>query len=304
MSDTATITPDTAARDDKPRSLGRDAWEDLRRRPMFIIATLLIIMYLLMAVWPSLFTSVSPTACDLSRSRQGPSAEAWFGYDTNGCDVYARTIYGARASIAVGVLTTLAVSLIGLFFGTMAGYYRRWTDVLVSRVGDIFFGIPLLLGALLVLVTFPSDENTPVWATITKVVLALAVLGWPSIMRIMRSSVLQVRNSDFVSAARSLGASGPRIIRRHVIPNAIAPVIVVATIALGAYIGAEATLSFLGIGLRPPVVSWGVMISSAQPYVRTAPHMLLFPATALSLAVLAFIMLGDVVRDALDPKLR
>ena len=123
-------------------------------------------------------------------------------------------------------------------------------------------------------------------------------------MRITRSSVLQVRNSDYVSAARALGATGPRIISRHIVPNSIAPVIVVATISLGAYIGAEATLSFLGIGLQPPVVSWGVMISDAQKYVRVAPHMLFFPAVALSLCVLSFIMLGDTIRDALDPKLQ
>lgn len=289
---------------EKPRSLGRDAWDDLRRRPMFLLALFLIIMFTLMAIAPRLFTGIDPLACDLSKSRETPSADAWFGYDGNGCSVYARTIYGARASMAVGVLTTLFVTITGLSLGTIGGFYGRFTDTIVSRVGDIFFGIPLLLGALLVLVTFPSDEFTPAWLTIMKVVIALALLGWPSIMRISRSSVLQVRGSDYVSAARALGATGPRIITRHIIPNSIAPVIVVATISLGAYIGAEATLSFLGIGLQPPVVSWGVMISDAQKYVRVAPHMLLFPAMALSLCVLSFIMLGDTIRDALDPKLQ
>ena len=302
LPEVATTAADATA--DRPRSLGRDAWEDLRRRPMFIVAAALIVVFVTMAIVPSLFTSTNPTACDLAQSRQAPSSQAWFGYDSNGCDVYARTIYGARASIAVGVLTTIAVTLFGGFLGTMAGFYGRRVDTLISRVGDIFFGIPLLLGALLVLVTFPSDEFTPAWLTIMKVVVALAVLGWPSLMRIMRSSSMQVRSADFVSAARSLGASGPRVITRHIIPNAVAPVIVVATISLGAYIGAEATLSFLGIGLQPPVISWGVMISDAQPYIRTSPHMLLFPAAALSLCVLSFIMLGDTVRDALDPKLR
>lgn len=289
---------------ERPRSLGRDAWDDLRRRPLFILSVFLILVFVLMAVAPGLFTRTDPTACDLALTRQPPNAEAWFGYDTNGCDVYSRTIHGARASIAVGVFTTLLVTVVGLFLGTLAGFYGRRTDVLISRVGDIFFGIPLLLGALLVLVTFPSDEFTPAWLTIMKVVIALAVLGWPSLMRITRSSAMQVRGADFVSAARSLGASGPRLITHHIVPNSIAPVIVVATISLGAYIGAEATLSFLGIGLQPPVVSWGVMISDAQAYIRTAPHMLLFPATALSLCVLSFIMLGDAIRDALDPKLR
>ena len=291
---------------DKPHSLGSEAWAQLRRRPMFWISAVLIVVILVMAAFPSLFTSVDPTAGDLSRSRQAPSLDSqasWFGYDSVGQSVYARVVYGARASVLVGFLTTVVVAVVGGFLGTVAAYYGRMTDTLVSRVGDIFFGIPLLLGALVVLVSFPSDENTPSWATISKVVIALAVLGWPGIMRIMRSSVLQVKSGDYVMAARALGASGSRIIRKHVVPNAVAPVIVYATISLGVYITIEATLSFLGIGLQPPVVSWGVMISDAQNYLRIAPHMLLFPSAFLSVTVLAFIMLGDVVRDALDPKL-
>jgi oligopeptide transport system permease protein len=291
---------------DKPRSLGSEAWAQLRRRPMFWISAALILLVLLMAAFPSLFTSVDPYAGDLDRSRQPPSLDSqasWFGYDSVGQSVYARVIYGARASILVGVITTVVVTLIGGFLGTMAAYYGRKTDMFISRVGDIFFGIPLLLGALIVLVSFPSDENTPEWATITKVVFALALLGWPSIMRIMRSSVLQVKNGDYVMAARALGARGSRVIRKHVVPNAMGPIIVYATISLGVYITVEASLSWLGIGLQPPVVSWGVMISDAQTYLRIAPHMLMFPSAFLSITVLAFIMLGDVVRDALDPKL-
>jgi oligopeptide transport system permease protein len=289
---------------DKPRSLGSEAWEQLRGRPMFWISVVLIVLFTLMAIAPRLFTSIDPTQGDLSKSAEPPSSEAWFGYDALGQSVYARTIYGARASIVVGLTATLLVALIGGFLGTIGGYYGRLADTLVSRVGDIFFGIPLLLGSLIVLVSFPSDEFTPAWLTIGKVVFALVFLGWPTFMRLMRSSVIQVRSGDYVLAARALGASGPRIIRKHVVPNSLAPLIVVATISLGGYIGAEATLSYLGIGLQPPVVSWGVMISDAQNYIRTAPYMLLFPAAALSLCVFSFIMLGDVVRDALDPKSR
>ncbi|PZF83510.1 ABC transporter permease [Jiangella anatolica] len=286
------------------RTLGRDAWHDLIRKPTFIISGVLFLLFVTIAIAPSLFTSLSPTDCDLGLTRQGPSGAAWFGYDNNGCDVYTQTIYGARASIMVGVLTAIGVLIIGGITGTIAGFYGKTTDTVVSRLGDIFFGIPLLLGALIVLVSFPGDAETPELVTISKVVLALAALGWPQIMRIMRSSVLQVRSADYVQAARALGAGGTRMILKHVVPNAIAPVIVVATIAIGGYIAAEATLSFLGVGLQPPVVSWGLAISRAQDYVRTSPHMLLFPASALSLCVLAFIMLGDAIRDALDPKLR
>jgi oligopeptide transport system permease protein len=274
---------------------------------MFWLALVLITLFVLMALVPRLFTSVDPTLPDLDKSRQGPSLESqasWFGYDSVGQSVYARTIYGARASILVGVIATLAVTVFGGLVGTLAGFYSRWVDTLISRIGDIFFGIPLLLGALLVLVSFPSDQSTPEMVTILKVVFAMAVLGWPSVMRIMRSSVLQVKNADYVMAARALGATGPRVIRKHIVPNAIGPIVVISTISLGVYITVEATLSFLGIGLQPPIVSWGVMISDAQTYIRIAPHMLLFPAAALSLCVLSFIMLGDVIRDAFDPRSR
>jgi oligopeptide transport system permease protein len=290
---------------EKNRSLWSDAWRELRSNKIFIISAVLIVIFLIMAFFPQVFTfGKDPYTCDLSKSRLPPSSEAWFGYDTNGCDVYTRTIYGAKASILVGVLTTLACMLLGGFIGTIAGFFGGWTDAVLSRVTDVFFAIPLLLGGILVLTSFPSGDNTTLLQEVGKVVLALSILGWTAMTRIMRSSVIQVRNADFVVAARALGASNSRIIRKHVVPNSLAPLIVVATISLGGYIGAEATLSFLGLGLQPPVISWGTMINDAQKFIRVSPHMLFFPAIFLSMAVLSFIMLGDAVREALDPKLR
>ena len=289
---------------EKVRSLGRDAWRDLRRNPVFIVSAILILILVVMSVFPQLFTSVDPNKGDLQQSRLGPSAEHWFGTDLQGRDVYSRTIHGARASITVGLFTTLIVLVVGSLLGVIAAYYGRYSDSFLSRITDIFYGIPLLLGAVLVLASFPSGDNPPFYLTTGKVVIALAILGWPVFFRLMRSSVLQVKQADYIQAARAMGASGPRIIRRHIIPNSLAPVIVVATITLGAYIGAEATLTFLGIGLQPPVVSWGIAISDSQNYIRVSPHMLLFPGAFLSITVLAFILLGDAVRDALDPKLR
>lgn len=291
-------------RADPPRSLSRDAWQDLRRRPIFLASVVVIAFLLLVAAFPGMFTEKSPTFCDLSLSRQGPSAGAWFGYDVQGCDVYARTIYGARASILVGFFATIGIIVIGGLVGMLAGFYSGWVDSVLSRFLEIFFGIPLLLGGILVLASFPSGADTPAWMTVGKVVLALSALGWTTLARIMRSTVIQVKHADYVQAARALGCSGPRLIRRHVLPNAIAPVIVYATIILGVLVAVEATLSYLGIGLQPPVVSWGVDISNATTYMRQSPHMLLFPSAFLSMTVLAFIMLGDAVRDALDPKLR
>lgn len=282
------------------------AWVELRRNPLFWISAVLILVFTVMAVAPHLFTSLDPNYADLSRAREKPSEDAIFGFDQQGYDVYARTIYGARASIMVGVLGSLATTLFGSLMGVIAAYSGGWVDAVLQRTGEIFFGIPLLLGGMLFLYQFPSDIDDPLIEQVMKIVLVIGLLGWPTIARIMRSAVLQVKASDYVQAARALGASPRRIIFSHLVPNALAPVVVVATINLGVYIGVEATLSFLTIGLQPPAISWGLAISDASGIglIRAAPHMLLFPSLFLSLTVLAFILLGDAVRDALDPKLR
>ena len=292
---------------EKSRSLWSDAFNELRHRPLFWISLALITLFVVMAAFPGLFTQTDPTYADLSKARLPPSAEAWFGYDSQGYDVYARTIYGARASIMVGILATTFTLTFGSFIGIIAGYTSGWLDSVLSRVAEIFMAIPLLLGGMLFLYVFPSDPlTTPLLVQVAKVALVLGVLGWPTITRLMRSSVLQVMPNDYVQAARALGATPTRVITSHILPNSLASVIVVSTINLGAYIAAEATLSYLGIGLQPPAISWGIQISEASGIglIRAAPHMLIFPSIFLSLTVLAFIMLGDVVRDALDPKLR
>jgi oligopeptide transport system permease protein len=292
---------------EKARSLGTDAWADLRHRPMFWISAALIVFFVTMAAFPQLFTNTDPHLADLSKAREAPSPDAWFGRDNQGYDVYARTIYGARASILVGILATLFVAVLGTFVGIIAGYRAGWLDSVLSRVGEIFLGIPLLLGGILFLYVFPSDPlTTPFLVQVTKVAFVMGILGWPLIMRLMRGSVLQVKPNDYVQAARALGASPTRIIGSHILPNSVASVIVVSTINLGVFISVEATLSFLSVGLQPPAISWGTQISEASGIgmIRAAPHMLFFPSLFLSLTVLGFIMMGDVVRDALDPRMR
>jgi oligopeptide transport system permease protein len=288
----------------KPRSLWSDAWQDLRRRPLFIIAGSVILLLAVIALFPSLFTSVDPNHKDLDFSRQTPSGDAWFGYDLQGRDVYARVVYGARWTLLVGLAASLLTVLIGALFGIIAGYFGRWVDGLISRIGEVFFGLPFVLGAIVILNLVRNADIRGALPIVGAVVASIAVLSWPVAMRIMRSAAIAAKQQDYVKAARALGASSPRIIFKHMLPNCLAPVLVYGTIALGAFIGAEATLSFLGIGLRDPAVSWGVMISDARNYVRVAPHMLLFPAGFLTATVLAFVMLGDAVREALDPKLR
>ncbi|MFG2878501.1 ABC transporter permease [Streptomyces sp. NPDC048337] len=292
-----TKTTGPAGPQERARSLWSDAWHQLRRNPVFIISSLMILFLVIIAIWPQVIASGDPLHCELSKSQQGSAPGHPFGYDTQGCDVYTRTVYGARASITVGVCATLGVALLGSALGGLAGFFGGWGDALLSRVADIFFGIPVILGGLVFLSVVTS---TTVWPVVGFIVL----LGWPQLARIARGSVITAKQNDYVQAARALGAGNGRMLLRHVAPNAVAPVIVVATIALGTYIALEATLSFLGVGLRPPTVSWGIDISNAATQIRNAPHMLLYPAGALSLTVLAFIMLGDAVRDALDPKLR
>ncbi|MFL6121745.1 ABC transporter permease [Actinophytocola sp.] len=291
-------------RSGRPRSLWSDAWHDLRRGPLFIVATAVILLLVVVALFPGWFTSVDPNHQDLDFSRQPPSGAAWFGYDLQGRDVYARVIYGTRWTLLVGVAASVLTVLIGAFFGILAGYFGGWVDGLVSRVGEIFFGLPFVLGAIVILNLVRNAQIRGALPIVFAVVASIAVLSWPVAMRIMRSAAIAAKQQDYVKAARALGARPSRIIFRHLLPNCLAPVLVYGTIALGAFIGAEATLSFLGIGLRDPAVSWGVMISDARNYVRVAPHMLLFPAGFLTVTVLAFVMLGDAVREALDPKLR
>jgi oligopeptide transport system permease protein len=210
-----------------------------------------------------------------------------------------RQLVGGRcASIIVALCATAFVVVLGGLVGMAAGFYGGWVDSVLSRFTDIFFALPFLLGALVFLSMLRSQS---IWT----VVLAFATLGWPTLARIVRASVLSTKNMDYVLAARSLGAGNRRLILRHILPNAAAPAIVVATIALGGYVSAEATLSYLGIGLQPPTISWGIMIAQGEAFVTAGfPHLLLFPAAFLSVTVLAFILLGDALRDALDPKLR
>jgi oligopeptide transport system permease protein len=289
----------------KPRGLLGDAWYDLRRKPLFWIAGTFILLFLVMAAFPQLFTSKDPGHALLERSRVGPSGDAWFGYDVQGADLYARVIYGTRASIVVAVLSTVGTVVFGAAAGILAGYRGGWIDSLLSRIADIFFGLPFLLGAIVILFTFnPPGSNRGGWTIMLIVVTSLVVLSWPVAMRIMRSSVLATKNADYIVAARALGASSMRIIMRHLLPNCLAPLLVYSTILLGSFIGAEATLSYLGVGLKPPVQSWGIMVSESQNYLRVSPQLLLFPAAFLVVAVLSFVMMGEAVREALDPKLR
>lgn len=298
LDETPLVAVDRVDESAKTRSAWTDAWDSLRTSPMFWISAILIVLIVVVAIVPSLFTHTSPTlGCDLDFSNGHPRAGHPLGFTRQGCDVYARVIYGTRASVTVGILATVIFALLGLIIGAIAGYYGGWLDAVVSRLGDIFFSVPSVLGAIVLMSVLPFRNSITV-------ALVLAVFAWPQAARIVRGAVVLSKNSDYVLSAKALGVSRFRILLRHVVPNSIAPLIVLATVSLGSFIVAEATLSFLGIGLPPSVMSWGNDISQAQTSIRTAPMSLFYPAVALSITVLAFLMLGDVVRDALDPKAR
>jgi oligopeptide transport system permease protein len=198
----------------------------------------------------------------------------------------------------VGIIVTILTAVLGILFGAFAGFYGGWLDSLLSRAGDIFFSIPYILAAVVIMSVFSKNRDVIV------ISLAIGIFAWPSTARVLRAEILRVKNADFVMASTAIGVSRFRILWRHVIPNSIAPVIAVTTISLAAAIVAEATLSFLGVGLPSTFMSWGNDISQAQGDLRTAPQTLIWPSLALSITVLAFIMMGEVIRDALDPKAR
>lgn len=274
-----------------------ETWRKLRRRPKFIVAAALILLILLVALFPALFTHADPGYADPGQSLRSPSAAHWFGTDLQGHDIYARTVYGARASVTVGLGATLLVFAVGGVVGALAGFYGGWLDAVISRVTDIFFGLPLLLAAIVLMQVL---HHRTVWTVIA----ILALFGWPQIARIARGAVLEVRGSDYVLAAKALGMSRFQTLLRHALPNAVGPVIAMSTIALGAFIVTEATLSYLGVGLPSSVVSWGGDINLAQTRLRAGSPILFYPAGALATTVLAFMMMGDALRDALDPASR
>jgi peptide/nickel transport system permease protein/oligopeptide transport system permease protein len=285
----------------KVRSAVADAWRELRRNPLFWIASAITLVVLVMALWPSLFTSADPQACDLKNQMGSSGPGAPFGYNFLGCNVWAHAVYGARTSLAIGAGAALLAGLLAMIIGMVAGYFGDWIDAVISRIVDIALAIPLILGAVVLMKNLPKDNEG---LRIAALIGILGVFGWTTAARVVRSSVITAKQQDYVAAARMLGASNGRIMWRHMLPNVLAPFLVVITIALGAFIAAEATLSFLGVGLQPPSISWGLDISDARIHMRENVVPLAVPSVFLAVTVLAFIMLGDAIREAFDPKMR
>ncbi len=262
----------------------------------FTSGLILTVLLVLAALAAPLLATHDPNLQDTSRRLEAPSNEHLLGLDDLGRDVYSRIIYGARVSLRVGFSVVIAASLIGVTLGAISGYFGGWADIVVMRLCDILLAFPgILLAIALVAVLGPNLIN---------VILALSIIGWVGYARLVRGQVLKVREMEYVVAAKALGAKSPRVIVKHVLPNVINPVIVMATLGLAGAILAEAALSFLGLGVQPPTPSWGAMLTSGRRYLGLANHLAIFPGAAIMLAVMGLNFLGDGLIDALDPKYR
>ena len=267
------------------------------RHPLGAIGAVIMALFVFAAVFAPVITGYDPLTTDAAVSLARPGAAHWLGCDFMGRDVYSRIVYGARISLAVGIGSTLLGSTLGILIGLPSGYLGGWVDLLAQRLVDILQALPLLVLALVMAAALgPSLEN---------VIIAIAIPLIPYVARVVRSNTLVLRELPFVEAAKAVGMSELRIAIRHVLPNTMAPLIVLATAQLGSAILTEASLSFLGLGIPEPHPSWGRMLSeSAAEYVRTAPWLVIFPGIAISLVVFGTNLLGDALRDLLDPRLR
>lgn len=293
------ILPGAAETAQRPaRTLWGDALVRLRKNKLAIAGLIWITLMVAITVSADLWVPkyfANPTSTEYA-GLEPPSAAHPFGTDRIGRDVFSRVIYGARVSLAVGVLAVGISLVLGLILGALSGYFGGLLDALVMRTADIFFAFPYMLFAIALLAVLgPGYQN---------VFIAIGILGWPSIARVFRSSILSVKENEYVDAARAMGASDLRIMARHIMPNAIAPIIVYGTMSIGGAIITEAALSYLGMGVQAPTPSWGMMLSEAKALMGPAPWLTIYPGFAILTTVLAFVLMGDGLRDALDVKMK
>jgi peptide/nickel transport system permease protein len=281
----------------KPRSLWADAWRRMRysftARIGMVIATFIVLTALL----APLIDPYNPKLdSDLANSRQAPSSQHIMGTDRIGRDIFRRIVHGAILSLSVGFVAVCTAGIAGTLLGLISGYIGGWTDMIIMRIMDIMMAFPsMLLAIAIVAVRGNGLFNT---------IIAISVVGIPGYARLVRSMVLTLREQDFILAARMTGVRAPVIILRHILPNSLSPIIVTATMGIGGAILSAAALGFLGLGAQPPAPEWGVMVSEGVPFLRQNPHMVFFPGMAIMLTVLGFNLLGDGLRDALDPQMR
>lgn len=268
----------------------------LRRNKAAMLGLVIFLVGVLIAMFAPLIMTHDYAAMDVAARLQGPSAEHFFGTDELGRDLFSRVIYGSRYSLAIGVCAILLAAVIGVILGVIAGYFGGWVDNLIMRFLDVIQSIP----ALLLVIVIAAVLGTGFAMT----VLALSVSYIPAIARLLRASILEVREQEYIEAAHSINCSKLQIIIQHILPNSFAPVIVNLTMGVAGCITASATLSFIGLGVRPPEPEWGALLTGGREFMRTCPYMVIFPGIAIMITVLALNLFGDGLRDAMDPKLR
>ncbi|MEU9398401.1 ABC transporter permease [Streptomyces sp. SID4985] len=275
-------------------------WSDIRHRffanKLAVLGLAIIVVLILIAIFAPLLTPHDPLKQDLNSTLLSPGAGHWLGTDALGRDQLSRLIYGSRIAVIVGLASILVALVIGVIMGALAGYYGGWVDTVIMRVADVFFAFPLLIGAIVLILLMGRG--------VLPVVLSLAIFSWATFARLLRSQILSVREMDYVHAAKALGASQGRIIRKHILPNSLTSVLVYGTSNVGIAIVAEASLSYLGVGVDPEVAEWGNMISAGRNFMGVKDFMWTYPSLAIVITALGFILLGNGLRDALDPKLR
>lgn len=277
-------------------TLWRDAWRRLRRNKLAMFGLFIIIVLIIVAVFAPLIAPYDPDKMDFTAIKQPPSAKHLMGTDIFGRDEFSRIVHGSRVSIEVGVIAVSIMIVLGLILGAISGYFGGFLDTVIMRLADVFFAFPWVLGAIAIMTVLgPGLQN---------IMIAIGILGWASIARISRSSILSIKEVEYVEAARALGASHLRIIVKHILPNSMAPIIVYGTMSIGGAIITEAALSFLGLGVPPPHPAWGKMLAESLSYIYNAPWMMYFPGLAIAVTVLGFVLLADGLRDALDPRLK
>ena len=282
----------------KKRSMALEIWRRLRKNKMAMLGLVILVMLALTAIFADVIADYDTKviAQDIKNRLQGPSMEHWCGTDEFGRDIFARLVHGSRVSLVVGLISVSISLLMGGALGAIAGYYGGRVDNVIMRIMDIFLAVPSILLAMTIVAALGTS--------LINVMLAIGVSGIPGYARIVRASVMSIKDQEFVEASRAIGAKSPTTIFREILPNCLAPIIVQATLSVAGAILSTASLSFLGLGVQPPSPEWGAMLSGGRNYLRDALHLTLFPGLAIVITILALNLLGDGLRDALDPRLK
>lgn len=273
-----------------------EIWYRFKKNKLALAGLIVLIIFIVLAVASPLFAPYDPFEMNMEQMLKAPSSQHWFGTDQFGRDILSRIIYGARISFKVGIISVGISLIVGTAMGVAAGYYGKWVDIVLSRIMDIMFSFPDIFLALVIMAILGTS--------LTNVMIAIGIVYIPIFARIARGATLSVKDNSYIEAAKSIGVDSFMIIMRHIIPNILAPVIVQTTLSFGFAIRSEAALSFLGLGVEPDVPSWGIMLNEGKDWMEMAWWVAVFPGLAATFAILSFNVLGDGLRDALDPKLK